>query len=261
MANVSPADVERPPSFADGLDPTSYLRPPADPEHPEDPLTAFHEAIDYLDPGAWVMAAISGLVGSNPVEDAMERLGGDWRAYGRAAGMFTNLGSFFEAVGWNVKTGNDELDGYWSGQAADAAWIHFEDLAQRCIAHKATLDHLHEQYKTAGDAAYHFAISGGPVAAAIIDAAIVAGIAAAAGTATSETLIGGAIGYGVAAYEVWEIIELCDKLLRMIGLADAAIQAVVGQIGTIVGTSPDVVAGFSGISMEHSTMPTLPGGN
>jgi hypothetical protein len=34
-----------------------------------------------------------------------------------------------------------------------------------------------DQYRIATNAAYHFAIAGGPVAAAIIDAAIVAGVA------------------------------------------------------------------------------------
>lgn len=49
-------------------------------------------------------------------------------------------------------------------------------------------------------------------------------------------------------------------MLRLIGLTDAAIQAVVGQVGSIIGTSPDVVAGFSTISLQNTLgMPHLPG--
>lgn len=201
MNNRIPDDDPSPPTFVDGVEPTSYLKAIGEPEEPRDPLTVFQEALDNLDPGAWVLKAINAICGYNPVEQAFEKLGGNWVAYGKCATMYRNLGQFFEAVGWNLKFGNDSLDGWWSGQAADAAWIHFDDLAQRCIAHKDVLNRMADQYDIAKNSAYHFAIAGGPIAAAIIDAAIVAAVAAAAGTATSETGVGAIIGYGVAGFE------------------------------------------------------------
>lgn len=247
------------PTFGDAFHPTDELKPPTA-EHPEDLLTLFQESLDAIDPGSWVLEAINEIFGSNPIEEAMAKLGGDWQAYGKAGDMFEHLGEFFQQIGDNLKIGNDELDGYWMGVAADSAYIHFDDLAESAKAHREVLRKIAEQYKVASDAAYHFAISGGPIAAAIIDAALVAGIAMAAGTATSETLVGGAIGYGVAAFEAFEVIEQCDHLMRLIGLTDAAVQGAVGQIGQIAGTSPDVLAGFSRISTQNDTPPPLPGG-
>ncbi|MDT5036972.1 MAG: hypothetical protein QOE03_2157 [Micromonosporaceae bacterium] len=259
MARIPGEDA--PPTFNDGAEPTAYLKPIGEPEEIKDPLATFQEALDTLDPGAWVMNAINDLFGSNPVEEAMARLGGDWVAYAKCAEAFRNLGEFFQAVGWNLKWGNDSLDGWWSGQAADAAWIHFDTLAQHCLAHREVLREIADQYETAARSAFHFAQAGGPIAAAIIDAAIVAGIAAAAGTASSETVVGGIIGYGIAGFEIYEIGEKVDHLFRLIGLTDATIQAVGGTLGSIVGTSPDVLAGFSGISLATSGAgPTLPGG-
>jgi hypothetical protein len=113
---------------------TDLLAPIGEPDHPEDPLTMFQSALDFVDPGAWVLKAITTICGSNPIEQAFEKLGGDWVGYAKCANMFANLGQFFTAVGTNIKSGNDTLDAWWSGQAADAAWIHFDDLAQRCAA-------------------------------------------------------------------------------------------------------------------------------
>jgi hypothetical protein len=247
------------PTFTDALHPTDALKPPTA-EHPEDFLTLFQESLDAIDPGSWVLEAINSIFGSDPIEQAMEKLGGDWQAYGRVGDMFEHLGEFFEGVGTNLKIGNDELDGYWMGTAADSAYLYFDDLAERTRAHKAVLHQLADQYRTASSAAYHFAIAGGPIAAAIVDAALVAGIGLAAGTAAAETGVGAAIGYGVAAFESYEVIEQCDHLLRLIGLTDSAVQGVAGQVGAIIGTSPDTLAGFSKISTQHDSAPPLPGG-
>src|SRR6185437_16557892 len=137
MSRIAPDGS--PPTFADGEDPTRYLKPPGEPEGFEDPLQAFQEALDTLDPGAWVMDLITQLFGANPVEQATERLGGDWVAYAKSGEAFKNLGEFFWSEGWNLKTGNDNLDGYWSGNAADAAWMYFDTVSQRAIAHREVL--------------------------------------------------------------------------------------------------------------------------
>jgi hypothetical protein len=250
-----------PPTFKDIDEPSGHLTPIPDPIEPSDPLTLFQQALDNIDPGAWVLKAIAEICGYDPIETAFERLGGDWVAYAKCAQMYRNLGEFFRAVGGNLKSGNGSLDPYWSGQAADAAWIHFEDLAERCIAHQDVLNQMAAQYDTASNAAYHFAQMGGPIAAAIVDAALMAAAAGAIGTAASETVVGGLVGWGVASFEAWEVIEQAEHLMRLISLTDAAVQGVVGQLGTIIGTSPDVIAGFSNISLdqEYLTTPRLPG--
>ncbi|BCJ46333.1 hypothetical protein GCM10010168_59720 [Actinoplanes ianthinogenes] len=87
-----------------------------------------------------------------------------------------------------------------------------------------------------------------------------AAIGVAAGTASAETVIGGVIGYGTAAFESYEVIHQCDHLLRLIGLTDSAVQVAYGQVGQIIGTSPDGVAGFMAISTGGGLSMDLPGG-
>ncbi|MEW1586351.1 hypothetical protein AB0283_12955 [Micromonospora vinacea] len=69
----------------------------------------------------------------------------------------------------------------------------------------------------------------GGVVKSLIDAAIITGLAAAAGTATSATGVGALVGYGVAAAEVANMFRLwaeATKLCQQIAAAVLAFRAV-----------------------------------
>ena len=203
---------------------------PEEPEEPDDPLTVFEEAVDFIDPGAWVLKAVTELCGANPIEDAVEWVGGDWRAFARTAQVYESLGRAFEAIGWNLKSGNASMDGYWSGNAADDAWAYVDAIADRAIRHKQPLEEIASNCRQAAHAAYAFARAAGPIGAMLIDKVIVAGIAAAVGTASAETGIGAAAGYGVAAVASIEVVEDADRMFRLMGQADALVRVVQGTI-------------------------------
>jgi hypothetical protein len=218
-----------PPTFTDGEDPTRYLAP-AEPEEPHDPLTVFEEAVDFIDPGAWVMKAVTEICGANPIEDVLELVGGDWRAFARTGHVYESLGRAFEAIGWNLKSGNASMDGYWSGNAADDAWTYVDTIADRAIRHKAPLEEIASNYRQATHAAYAFARAAGPIGAMLIDEVIVAGIAAAAGAVTAETGVGAGIGFGVAALTSMKVVHDADRMFKLMGEADVVIRAVQGAI-------------------------------
>ena len=64
----------------------------------------------------------------------------------------------------------------------------------------------------------------------MIDAAIIAGIAAAAGTITAETGVGAIIGYGVAAVEVCELLDMWAQATAAMTNLYSIVQGALGII-------------------------------
>ncbi|GAB3818016.1 hypothetical protein [Micromonospora zhanjiangensis] len=72
----------------------------------------------------------------------------------------------------------------------------------------------------------------GGVVKGLIDAAIIAGISVAAGTVTAETGAGAAIGYGVAAVEIANMLRLwgeATKLCQQLTAGVLAFRAALGR--------------------------------
>jgi hypothetical protein len=66
---------------------------------------------------------------------------------------------------------------------------------------------------------------------AIADKAILAGVSAAAGTATAETGIGAVAGYGIAGYLVLDMLKLANRASVIINSAGTV---VLGAFGAVV---------------------------
>lgn len=257
MSRIEPDPA--PPTFADGEDPTRYLTPGQLVE-PHDPLTAFEQAMHSIDPGAWVMMAVTEICGFDPIEQALKFLGGDWRAYSRTGQVYQNLGRAFDAIGWNLKSGNNGMDGYWSGNAADDAWTHVDTVADCAIRHRAPLEEIASNYRQATQAAYAFARAAGPIGAMIVDAALVAAIAAAAGTATAGTGLGAGIGYGVAGVAALKVIHEADRILKLVGEVNVLVRAIEGVIrNQVAELDRDGLRQLQSASFEAMPTPMLPG--
>jgi hypothetical protein len=66
----------------------------------------------------------------------------------------------------------------------------------------------------------------------MLDAAIIAGISAAAGTITAETGVGAIVGYGVAALEVCRMLDAWAEATKVMTSIYSAVQAGAGLIET-----------------------------
>ena len=105
---------------------------------------------------------------------------------------------------------------------------------------------------------YHKAALGawqlGNILQALADKAIIAGIAFAAGTATAETVVGAAAGYGVAAWQAIEMLELANRASTII---NAGGMVVLGAFGT------GMAVGYKGGDLSAVPLPntayTVPG--
>ncbi|MFI7011405.1 hypothetical protein [Streptomyces sp. NPDC050145] len=84
-------------------------------------------------------------------------LTGDWRGYLACADAWDCLGNFCDAAAKNIRHGNDVLGLTWRGNAADAAWRHFERLATTLESAGDTFHSLREHYAGITETVFAFA--------------------------------------------------------------------------------------------------------
>ncbi|MCA2213923.1 hypothetical protein [Jidongwangia harbinensis] len=110
------------------------------------------------------------------------------------------------------------------------------------------LRQMAEEYHAMADAVWSAGEAIGGLLKGMTDAAIIAGIAAAGGTATSWTGVGAVAGYGVAAIEVATILRMWGQTTELYQFASAAVLAFRSKIGSALG------------DLDTITLPAPPGG-
>ena len=126
--------------------------------------------------------------------------------------------------------------------AADAAYNYFSTLAAATSGQQTALFAAAEGYHDAARGAWQLSSQLGNLLQAVADKAILVGICAAAGTATAETGVGAVVGYGVAAWQAVELLELVNKASTIINTAGTVILAAFGGGMTIAGQGGDLTA-------------------
>ncbi|MER5951680.1 hypothetical protein ABT127_37145 [Streptomyces sp. NPDC001904] len=222
-------------SVADVAEPTVHLRAPGTPTEFHSPLELLNDASDLVSPTYWVNEILDAALGFNPMDKAKEYVAGDWEAYAKCADLWENLGKLCADVGRNVQSGNRSLDAAWSGNAADAAFVYFRTLAERCDDLQADLNSLSEKYGVVSHGVWSTAEAMGAILGTIGDTAAVAAIAAAAGTLTSWTGSGAVVGYGLAAVEIVRIVELWGELTKLVNNAQLIVNGAMSVIEVVGG--------------------------
>ncbi|WP_327033717.1 WXG100 family type VII secretion target [Micromonospora ureilytica] len=193
-----------PANFADARDITWYLKPPGEPGNPANSL-AF---MDVLSPSAWANMAFDTVFGFDPIGEIQNRVFGDWEALAAMAAVIGNIGGALHDMAYNVQSGATTLHGQWQGTAGESAFRYFTTTANAVADLRGPLDGISQGYKEMADAVWATGEALGGTIKALLDAAIIAGISIAAGTATSYTGAGALAGYGLAALEVANMLRL-----------------------------------------------------
>lgn len=220
-------------SFQDAQEPTTYLTNPTAKanEFLGQPFADPGTVLDWLSPTHIVNEFIKSLCGYDLFGEAAKFFSGDWEMVWNAGGAFSALAEACQAIGINLSSGNLRLDQSWEGNASDAAYVYFMELASAISAQQFALRKLAEQYCQAADGTWRLANLYSGILKDIYDAALIAALAAAAGTATIETVVGPIIGYSVAAYEAWKILTMIDRAKKIMDLALKGMNGIVGVIG------------------------------
>lgn len=207
-----------PANFVDVRDVRGHLDTPGDPDKPANPLGW----MDYISPANWLNEVFNHVFGFDPIGRIQSQVSGDWEALANMAPVADNIGGALHDLAYNVQSGTTTLRPLWHGIAGDGAFRYFTTTANATADLHTPMSAISKAYREMADAVWSAGEALGGVVKSLIDAAIIAGIAAAAGTVTSETGVGALVGYGVAAAEVANMFRLwgeATKLCQQIGAA------------------------------------------
>ncbi|WP_216215135.1 hypothetical protein [Amycolatopsis aidingensis] len=190
------------------IDPTGRLTPPSEPPDFEDPGGIVDTITDLLSPGKWIQEVLDAVIGVNPVEKSVEVYTGDWKAVAKAASAFHCLSYFCADTSRNIGDNMALLrDTYWQGHAAAAADSYFSGLATALDSYREGCAKLRDEYGKMATGIAGLTKSGTDAVTDVMDNAFWAALEVAAGTVLSETVIGPALLWSLAAFQCSRIVE------------------------------------------------------
>jgi hypothetical protein len=213
------------PSFADSRGPLGRLKPVDDVEYTH-PLAV----LDNISVSDWALKGFDFVFGFNPLDKVSAFFIGDWQAVAKGGKALGHAGEAFDDLGYNVQGGAIAVHGAWQGGAADTAHAHFTGTASGAESLVDPLKQISVQFDTIAHGVWSSAEAVTGWVKGMIDAAIIAGIAAAAGTITAESGIGAIVGYGVAAIEVCELLDMWAQATAAMTNLYSIVQGALGII-------------------------------
>lgn len=200
------------------------------------------DVFNFLSPAAWVNDVIERVGGIDLFGYATDAFTGEWTALYKFGDAMANLARFMQQLGMDVQAGIHQLDTTWHGNAAEGAYTYFSSLAAAVSAQQAALSAAADGYHEAARGAWQLSNQLGNVLQAVVDKAVIVGVSGAVGTVTMETGVGALVGYGVAAWQALELLELINKASLIINTAGTVILAAFGGGMTIAGQGGDLSA-------------------
>jgi hypothetical protein len=211
-------------------DPTRFLTEP----QADDSISAgYVTATSFMDAVSlthWLNEAIEGMTGRNLIEEFVEPIVGNWEVIANFGIAVNNAGRCLQEIGINVQQTIYTLDASWDGNASDAAYRYFTDLAVDITNARTPLSEAAKQYD---DLAHGMWVAADTLAGIIkqaVDAALIAVVGYAAGTITLETVVGPIVGYAVGTLEIIRILELINRCAAVATSANALIFGAIGAI-------------------------------
>ncbi|MEV1321266.1 hypothetical protein AB0J14_34910 [Micromonospora arborensis] len=231
---ITPLELElannpcAPANFVDVRDVRGHLDTPGDPDKPANSLAW----MDYISPASWLNEVFNHVFGFDPIGRLQSQVSGDWEALAKMAPVIDNIGGALKDLAYNLQSGTTTLRPLWHGVAGDGAFRYFTTTANATADLDMPLSTISKAYREMSDAVWSAGEALGGVVKSLIDAAIIIGVSAAAGTVTSASGVGALVGYGVAAIEVGNMFRLwaeATKLCQQIAAAVLAFRAVLSR--------------------------------
>ncbi|MBW6432729.1 hypothetical protein KZ829_03110 [Actinoplanes hulinensis] len=208
-------------------DPGANLVPPGLPD--ESLSNGFLNPIDllnYASPTAWINKGIEAATGFDVIGSFMEAVSGDWEAVWKFGEAMGHLADCMAELGINVQQGMLQVDDSWDGNAADAAYLYFSNLAAGISGSQHDFRQIEDDYQKAALGAWQLASQLGNILQAIVDAWLIGLAAAGAGAALSATGAGAVAGYAVAGVQAVRIAKLINDASLKINAGGTAIMAI-----------------------------------
>lgn len=104
-----------------------------------------------------IIPILTRIVGFNPIDAAIRHFNGDWEGFSACADGWSKLQNFVAALEHNLTDCTKVLGGYWSGNAADAAWDYFTGLQHTLAQVSQTFGQLSAGYQVVAAMVYNAA--------------------------------------------------------------------------------------------------------
>jgi uncharacterized protein YukE len=180
---------------------------------------------DLISPTHWMLWAIETVCGVNPAKWAAEQLVGDWQSISTAGSALANLANFNGALMKALDEGSDRMLGDWQGNAAQACNQYFDGLSAALREQMAALDAVAEQFHRVAQGINTTASLMASLLEMLADALLALALEAAAGAASTPTVVGPVLAGAAAAFTltkamgVWgEIINAHSKAWMLVQL-------------------------------------------
>lgn len=215
-----------------------------DTPYPSEPIPDLVNQIlgagDWLSPSHVLMKGIELVFGFNPGEEAARWVAGDWSSVATVASALTQIGEYAVRLGHVLDDGSLDMLEDWHGNAATSAGTYLDQLAQAIDRIRPNLDGIASEYTSVAAGMQEMAGAVASILEALMDKLIEIGIEALAATALSETVIGGVIFGGMAAYSTYRATKLWIQAVEWHSKAWTAVQAVVGLCAGYLGALQDL---------------------
>ncbi|GAA1381105.1 hypothetical protein [Catellatospora chokoriensis] len=212
-------------------DPTRHLTTPVpQDENVDNGFVNITELLDYLSPAAWLNELIEELTGHDVTGTLVKPLAGDWAAISAYGDALKKLSQCFGDIATDVQANTIELDRHWHGNAADSAYLYYSSTAASLSSHAQAVHRAGIQYQKLAVGMWQLAEQLKSFLQQVCDKVLLAAAYAAAGTVAAETVVGGVIGYALAAAEVAKALQLINKCSFIVQTANMAVGGFVSTL-------------------------------
>lgn len=198
-----------------------------------DPTKVLDVVGDTVSASGQALKLIEQLTGRNPVAELVQFVSGAWEAFSRAGAAWRHIGDAMERIGKNVDRGLASLDHAWDGNASEAAYAAFQQLASVYKMVMPAMNRLNEAYQDFARFAMQTAAVLADTVKLLIDIAI----------ALLLRKRGGPFADAFAAFYGF-------KILKAIATFSMIILSARGTVGVIFGTS----SGLKSVNLPPQVM-------
>ncbi|MGG5259966.1 hypothetical protein [Phycicoccus avicenniae] len=220
--------------------PASWLYTPV----PGDPVPSTFDGVlgiaDWLSLGHWALVVLDKADGSFDLQEkAQTWIAGDWEHVAIAAAALRNLKGYCESMSGAIDAYSTTLDQHWDG----VAWAEAQSTMIRhslALQKAATmLEIASKGYDDVAQGIYGIAKSVGDMVQTLIDWLIKTGISAAAASAGSLTLIGGALGAAGTFYGITQVVKTIHSITKAIERTLTVVDAIMDGFHGLLGSAGD----------------------
>ncbi|MBO1336369.1 hypothetical protein [Streptomyces sp. VRA16 Mangrove soil] len=199
--------------------------------------------LDFASPSALANEGLKLVFGWDILGYFANLLGGDWQSYAGCADAWKGLGDACADMAENIRHGNSTLGITWRGNAADAAWKYFDNIAKKLDGTRDSLHDLSDLCRRVATLVYSLAETAKGILADICDDAIqfaVASAASAALLASGVGFTGGFVGVAFAAERAASMIAKYESLVGQYDHLMLAVNAAFAAGGLLGSVSKDL---------------------